>query len=281
MVYTNSQGVVVKDKNKLVLFFVALSFAIMSAIGMFLPTLAASTVVVTPDNTQGWLEADVRPDGEVNFVEDSASPYPDGALQLKTDDTNTAKAQYLREESGSLGDIEELSYWTKQVDGPAVASASFQVLVDLNGEGAEGFTTLVFEPYWQNELGDPAPVEFDTWQEWNVLDGGLLWSSSTFTDNLECSVVSGAGGPPLYTLEELTTNCPDAVLLAIGVNVGTFNAGYDIYVDGVTFNGTTYDFELTNNPEVKDDCKKDGWMDYGFRNQGQCIRFVNTGQDSR
>ena len=30
-----------------------------------------------------------------------------------------------------------------------------------------------------------------------------------------------------------------------------------------------------------DDCRDGGWADYGFRNQGQCIRFVNTGKDSR
>jgi hypothetical protein len=35
------------------------------------------------------------------------------------------------------------------------------------------------------------------------------------------------------------------------------------------------------NPETKDDCKRGGWRDYGFRNQGQCIRYVNTGYDSR
>lgn len=34
-------------------------------------------------------------------------------------------------------------------------------------------------------------------------------------------------------------------------------------------------------PEVKDDCKDGGWENFGFRNQGQCIRYVNTGQDSR
>jgi len=31
----------------------------------------------------------------------------------------------------------------------------------------------------------------------------------------------------------------------------------------------------------KGQCKKGGWEDFGFRNQGQCIRFVNTGKDSR
>ena len=34
-------------------------------------------------------------------------------------------------------------------------------------------------------------------------------------------------------------------------------------------------------PQTADECKKGGWMDFGFRNQGLCIRFVNTGKDSR
>lgn len=49
-------------------------------------------------------------------------------------------------------------------------------------------------------------------------------------------------------------------------------------------NGGRYTQEfmlVNNNPDSKDDCKKGGWADFGFRNQGQCIRFVNTGQDSR
>ncbi|HVM15715.1 MAG TPA: carboxypeptidase regulatory-like domain-containing protein [Egibacteraceae bacterium] len=35
------------------------------------------------------------------------------------------------------------------------------------------------------------------------------------------------------------------------------------------------------NPTTRDDCKNGGWQDYGFRNQGQCLQFVNTGKDSR
>ena len=34
-------------------------------------------------------------------------------------------------------------------------------------------------------------------------------------------------------------------------------------------------------PQTKDDCKKGGWMQYGFKNQGQCVRFIETGKDSR
>lgn len=40
-------------------------------------------------------------------------------------------------------------------------------------------------------------------------------------------------------------------------------------------------FDVLPDVQTKDQCKEDGWMAFGFRNQGQCIRFVNTGQDSR
>ncbi len=36
-----------------------------------------------------------------------------------------------------------------------------------------------------------------------------------------------------------------------------------------------------DNPSVKEDCKNGGWEVYGFRNQGLCIQYVNTGKDSR
>jgi hypothetical protein len=34
-------------------------------------------------------------------------------------------------------------------------------------------------------------------------------------------------------------------------------------------------------PTNKDECRNGGWADFGFQNQGLCIRFVNTGKDSR
>jgi hypothetical protein len=34
-------------------------------------------------------------------------------------------------------------------------------------------------------------------------------------------------------------------------------------------------------PETKDECKKGEWEAFGFRNQGLCIQYVNTGKDSR
>ncbi len=36
----------------------------------------------------------------------------------------------------------------------------------------------------------------------------------------------------------------------------------------------------TIDPTNKDECKNGGWEAFAFRNQEQCIRFVNTGKDS-
>jgi len=40
-------------------------------------------------------------------------------------------------------------------------------------------------------------------------------------------------------------------------------------------------FDLVHDPESKADCKDGGWADYGFRNQGLCVAFVETGRDTR
>jgi hypothetical protein len=236
---------------------------------------AATTVVVTPANPQGWSTADTRAGGTVTFVADPSSPLPDGALELETDATTAAKAQYLHEASGPLSDVNELSYSARTIAGPVHASASYQLVVDLNGAAEGGFTTLVYEPYQNGGV-------VAGWHEYDV-DAGLMWSSRTFSEGT-CAVVAGAGGPPFYTLAQLQTACPDAVVLGFGVNVGTFNPGYTVLVDGVTFNGTVYDFELVNTPADTDACKSNGWSTLtnadgeSFKNQGDCIQFANTGK---
>jgi hypothetical protein len=75
---------------------------------------------------------------------------------------------------------------------------------------------------------------------------------------------------------------PNAVVTLFGVFIGTFNPNYDVEVDLLNFNGTVFDFEpggnMPNRPRTKDDCKNGGFAgftDPTFRNQGQCIQFVN------
>lgn len=231
---------------------------------------AATTVVVNPGNTQGWSTADTRPGGAVSFVSDSTAPGG-SALELTTDATNAAKAQYMHDTSTPLASVSELSYSTKQnAASSPVGDPSYQLVVDLDGTAAS-YTTLVYEPYWNGAVTNGA------WQTWDVL-AGQVWSSRTVSAGGACTVTAGAGGPPLYSLKALQAACPNAVVLGFGVNVGTYNPSYNVETDLVDFNGTTYDFQTA--PSATGDCKNGGWQQFTspkFKNQGDCVSFVATG----
>jgi hypothetical protein len=251
--------------------FIAASMSALLATVLFVSSASAATIVVTPADEQGWSTADTRTGGDVNFVTDATSPLPTGALQLTTDATTAAKAQYLKTTNIPLSSITDLSYSTKQNSGPVHAAASYQILVNLNGTST-GFTTLVYEPYIN---GTVIPGE---WQTWDV-DAGQLWSSRSFTEGT-CSVTAGAGGAPFYSLEDLQAACPNAVVVGFGVNIGTYNPSYDVLTDAVNFNGTVYDFELApvvpESATTKEECKNGGWMTFGigYKNQGECVASV-------
>ena len=40
-------------------------------------------------------------------------------------------------------------------------------------------------------------------------------------------------------------------------------------------------FDLAHHPQAKAECKDGGWAGFGFRNQGLCVAFVETGRDTR
>jgi hypothetical protein len=218
-----------------------LAFLLVLALGpgVSATAAAATTVIVTPTNQQGWSTADTRPGGTVTFVADESAPGGEGALQLTTDATITAKAQYLHAADTPLADVTELSYWTKQVSALfPFGDPSYQLIVNLLG--TTGFTTLVFEPY-QNP--DQGLVVNNVWQDWDV-DAGLFWSTRTVTCSAGNIVVGTAGGPATYTLAQIQAMCPNAQVIGFGVNIGTNNPGYTVRTDLFNFNGTIYDFEL-------------------------------------
>ena len=205
-----------------------------------LDEFVSAQTVITPNNLQNWSRADTRPGGGVRFVTDATTPSGTGALRLTTDSTNAAKAQFLNPANTPLSSVTSLGYYTKQVSSPfANGVPSFQVAVYLNGTPAT-FTTLVYEPYNNGETITP-----NAWQQWNPYTKNF-WSSKSVSAGGACVVNAGAGGPPFYTLTQLKANCPSAVVVGYGVNVGSFNPSYNVEVDLVNFNGTVYDFEPSN-----------------------------------
>jgi hypothetical protein len=127
------------------------------------------------------------------------------------------------------------------------------------------------------------PIVPNVWQQWNV-ETGLFWSTRPVT----CAngVVAGTpGGPATYTIGQIETMCPTAVVIGFGVNIGTNNPGYVVRTNGFDFNGTIYDFQLTNTPTSKEQCKDGGFGNFtdaqgrAFTNQGRCVSFVENHQD--
>jgi hypothetical protein len=214
-------------------------------------TPVVSTVLVTPDDTKGWTQSDTRTNGKVDYVTDSSSPFPVGALSLKTDVSPVSgqdKAQYyvypyvsstfyLSDVSGSLG------YSTKQNSASFSAGLpAYQIAVYLqNASNADTFATLTYEPYVDKGNG---AVQNGQWQNWAIDRSSSKFYVSKNVVNANGSVTASQGSST-YTLDQINAIFPNAKVIGYGANVGSNNPGYDTEVDGFTFNNTTYDFDPT------------------------------------
>jgi len=213
----------------------ALAIAVLVAAGA--ASADVTTVPVTPTTSQ-WTQDDTTGGGSVSWTDAMGAPSGLGsaALELTTDETTSAKADLINHAlSGMrLADLQQLGYWTYQRSASSTggdASLQLQVLVN----GTSGFTTLVFEPY------ENGTVANGQWQHWDAA-AGQFWSTRTTPDG---GLAAGHGGAPFYTLADVQGLYPDAVVVGVGVNVGTYNPGYDVGVDGVQVNDTVYDFEAS------------------------------------
>lgn len=119
-----------------------------------------------------------------------------------------------------------------------------------------------------------ATREFGRTNDWFIYLNDELLTSGTVSDGDPFDrenpfrFEDGSGGSA--ALESLAVSMGDVVKLEFEQK---FGFGED-YV-GVNFTITVVA------PTTRDDCKNGNWEQFGFRNQGQCVRFVETGKDSR
>jgi hypothetical protein len=196
--------------------------------------------VVVRSNQNTWSAVSAS-SGTTSYVSDVSAPYGNGALQLTTGSSTASYSQRSKSVSMKLSDVNELSYWTKQVTASNPTHApSLQLTV--NGlTGTSSSTNLVFEPYW-NTAGNPGVsvnLPNGVWQKWNAKDG-VLWSSKGYAS---AGLVAGGGGDPFYSLAQVIALNPNAKVTAITAKIGSYNTDHIGLVDGINLNGTVYDFE--------------------------------------
>ncbi len=266
--------------------FTALALLMGFALAGSAAQAATTTEVVTPASLAPgghWFSADTRPPGTGTFeAGPAAPPLGAGSFEARTPDT-TAKVQLLtnRHDGVRLDAITGLGYATYRdalSTGFEGAVPAINLLVDLDDDGTFD-TTMVYEPYFQSV---PA-VATGVWQSWDAY-AGRWWFSRSATLG-RCA----PGYSSLCSWSEIVGAYPNARILtggpgSFGLNQGSFNAGTVANADALSItvvgNKTVYDLEATPPaPTSADQCKKDGWKNYGtmFKNQGDCVSSVKPG----
>jgi hypothetical protein len=271
-----------------------------------LAQVCGSTVVVTPANLNGWTVHEVPTQTDVDFVNGPATPpLGVGSAQLSIASTPGAGdlAAQLRNPNYAgtkLSDLTALSYSTYVQQFGSGGQAPYLILnIDLDNNGTID-DQLFFEPVYQSgtystvdpsiTIPDQCPgvtncVALNTWQTWNALAGGW-WSLNAATF-----------GPPLTTIEQYVADNPDATIvnstsgaggvrIVAGFGEGAWNGfigNVDAFTIGVSACNTTFNFEpQIGPPTTANQCKDGGWKTYNtpraFKNQGDCIQYVNTGK---
>ena len=142
---------------------------------------------------------------------------------------------------------------------------------------------------WLNFPGSTAVLAREDGGEFNVLS--MDFALQVFAPIASRVIVTGTQADGTTVSQELTIEPPagpppgDFVLQTFAL-VGFENLvelSWQQAVPGpVPHQFDNIDFEIpAAGPVTKDDCKKGGWEEFGFRNQGQCVRFIETGKDSR
>lgn len=236
---------------------------------------AASTVVVTPTNNQGWMfNPDPINTTPYNFTEDEAS-IGDGSLFVQPIGANPLQKFIAAKQLGvPVADVNSISYdFLIAGNGTVTDANQFYLNVYTNLPGSTTFYDCRFD--YVPTIG--STTNFTT-ASFSASDTPTAIGDRTAGGDTFVCPATLAGMPTGSTVSNIVLNVGDTSVNDIGL------AGY---LDNVVVNTdggvTTYDFELVykNMPSSKDACKKGGWMTLtdqngdAFKNQGQCVSWTN------
>lgn len=221
-------------------------------------------------------------------------PAGKGSAQVSVSGTQRRNLSTFRFRGTALADITTLRFSTYNPsagNGGGANRSGFLVLnVDFNGSDTWQ-RRLTFVP---SKNGTVIP---NSWQEWDAINNGnAMWGYSGTTWPVAPAGPHmgqvGISGGTLRSWSDILADYPNVRIRVtdghVGIRVGEpYANGYTENIDAFKFGTaagtTTFDFEPA--PTTKDECKADGYQnftdpstDQPFKNQGQCIQYVNTGK---
>ena len=228
----------------------------LTAAGLFAGSVAFANVantivVVTPGNMNGWsfLTTDntgAPAPGNGNTAQmvtgPATPPLGVGSAQLATaPGQGDSSAQIVTSAFNglSLSSLSALSYYTYDTANNGQQFPYMKISLS-NGDD------LFFEPPYQTPatgnpaLPDQGATVMNQWQQWNALVGGWWDNNGIFNPG-----VSEPGSPGVDSIANYITAAGDATITGISLRVGYASPddNFNGYVDSVTINNTTYDFE--------------------------------------
>jgi hypothetical protein len=237
----------------------------------FAVAVEASVVTVTPGNPGSWNYETISytsTPGSYNVTPGSipvvTSPAPlgaNGSVQLINPvnqwGAGAAQISTIAYDGQLLSSIITLGYAENTFQNNGQQNPYIRVNVSLNiggVAGAGGQDALFFEPSYQTpSSGNPSlpnqgGTVMNTWQTWNAQLGGWWDNNGNFTPGAD----EGPSAPGVNSLAAFLALYPVATIAdnpftfgdgGISFVMGWDGTGNKGYVNDVTINGTTYDFE--------------------------------------
>lgn len=232
---------------------------LVNSAGMSLPFLltqraAAATAIVTPIDMQGWVNEDMRNDGQ-NTISSSRPDANGGNGSLQQSFSNSEGKAGLRKlaDYGPLSTITDLSFdWYRDATStaPSHLTPAFGILV---ADDVGNSWLLKWEGVY-NGYTSSAPV--NTWTTEDLLAGNFWRIPQTVSGSwVGFSGCNQAGDPyGCYTFNRTLNDTWLSGFNVVGLDVSIgsgWSGSYTSFVDNITINDTLYDFEtIAPAPEI-------------------------------
>jgi hypothetical protein len=241
---------------------------------------ASTTVVVRPATLQGWIVDTVvlgNSPVATTFAGPADADGGDGSFQFGPIGAPNASKQELQPPAINtpVADFGGFEY-------------DYDVIAPVAGNPANHFYLNAYLDSSANGIGTFSNGFYDCRLSFVPSAAGAPWATLSVTPTTAASAQAGA----LCAGDEIGEAPAGSLIRFFRLNGGDTSASdnglvgaYDLVDITIGGDTTTYDFEPNlSQPATKDDCKNGGWKDLGrpdnstFKNQGDCIQWVNTGK---